>query len=79
MDEELRQHFDAMQAKLDAMQAKLMEHINAGHERILNRLTVLERDFANTKDFLVGDALVASRRWLDLESRVARLEQKRGE
>ncbi|HSU04521.1 MAG TPA: hypothetical protein VLI93_03025 [Acetobacteraceae bacterium] len=64
MDEELKRYLDAMMAK-----------INDGHEAILNRITSLERDFQNTKEFLVGDALVASRRWLDLEARVTKLER----
>ncbi|MBV9251822.1 MAG: hypothetical protein JO227_21595 [Acetobacteraceae bacterium] len=70
MDEELR-------AYLDSLRADLVGRINAGNARILDRLTALERDFANTKEFLVGDALVASRRWLDLEARVRELEQRR--
>lgn len=69
MDEELKRY-------LDEMQARLMQQMNDGHELILNRLSSLEKDFANTKDFLVGDALVASRRWLDLEARVSKLERR---
>ena len=65
MDDELKRYLDAM-----------MQQINNGHERILNRLSALEKDFMNTKDFLVGDSLVASRRWLDLEARVSKLERK---
>ncbi len=69
MDDELKHY-------LDAMQARLMQQINNGHERILDRLSALEKDFMNTKDFLIGDSLVASRRWLDLEARVSKLERK---
>jgi hypothetical protein len=69
MDDELKRY-------LDAMQTRLMQQINDGQERILNRLSTLERDFVNTKDFLVGDSLVASRRWFDLEARVTKLERK---
>ena len=69
MDDELKRY-------LDAMQTRLMEQFNDGHERILDRLSTLENDFMNTKDFLVGDSLVASRRWLDLEARVSKLERK---
>jgi hypothetical protein len=53
--------------------------MNEGFERVLNRLEALEKDFTNTKGFLIGDALVTSRRWLDLEARVAELERKRPE
>jgi hypothetical protein len=69
MDDELKRY-------LDAMQARIMQQINDVQERILNRLTTLEKDFLNTRDFLVSDSLVASRRWLDLEARVSKLERK---
>ena len=65
MDEELKRYLDAM-----------MHKINDGHERVLDRIASLERDFQNTKEFLVGDALVSSRRWLDLDSRVSKLEAR---
>ena len=67
MDEELRSY-------LDAMESRLMARLNNSEERILNRLASVERDFSNTKDFLVSDALVSGRRWLDLEARVTKLE-----
>lgn len=69
MDEELK-------AYLDSLKADLIGRINEGNERILNRLTTLEQDFQNTKDFLVRDALGTGRRWLDLDERVSRLERK---
>ncbi|HME26393.1 MAG TPA: hypothetical protein VKI44_34560 [Acetobacteraceae bacterium] len=69
MDDELKRY-------LDTMQTRLMQQINDGHERILDRFSTLEKDFMNTKDFIVGDSLVASRRWLDLEARVSKLERK---
>lgn len=65
MDEETKQAFAALLARM-----------NEGFERTLNRLESLEKDFANTKGFLVSDSLVASRRWLDLEGRVAELERQ---
>jgi hypothetical protein len=68
MDEELRQYLEAMEARLTA-------RVNDRHERLLNRLTAIERDFTNTKDFLVGDSLISGRRWLDLEAPVAKLER----
>ncbi len=63
MDEELRKYLDGMMAQ-----------INGQHERVLNRLTAIERDFSNTKGFLIGDALVLGSRWFDLEARVTKLE-----
>ena len=71
MDEETKRFLDAMEARLTA-------RLNDNFERILKRLTSLEQDFQNTKGFLVGDALVSSRRWLDLEARVAKPENKNG-
>jgi len=64
LDEELRDYLDAMLVK-----------INDGQERLLNRMASLEQDFINTKGFLVGDAIVSGRRWLDLDERVGRLER----
>ena len=64
MDEELRAYLDAMR-----------KEFNDAQERVLNRLAALEQDFQNTKGFLIGDALVTGRRWLDLDERVARLER----
>ena len=64
MDEELKAYLDAMRRE-----------INDAQERVLNKLTTLEADFANTKDFLLRDALAAGRRWLDLDERVSRIER----
>ena len=68
MDEEMRRY-------LEAMEGCLMMRLNNSEERILNRLDALERDFTNTKGFLVGDSLTSGRRWLDLEARVTKLER----
>lgn len=67
MDEELRSYLDAMLAEIVSRQGM-----------VLDKLWVLERDFQNTREFLLGDALVGGRRWLDLEERVGRLEKKGG-
>jgi hypothetical protein len=67
MDEELRKY-------LDPMEGRLIARFNISEERILNRLAAVERDFQNTKNFLVGDALIAGGRWLDLEARVTKPE-----
>jgi len=66
MDEELRAYLDAMRREF-----------NDANERLLNRMASLEQDFQNTKGFLVGDALVTGRRWLDLDERLGRLERDR--
>lgn len=64
-----------MDEELKAYLAAMRQDFNDNMERILNRLGSIERDFTNTKDFLIGDTLVSSRRWLDLESRVSKLEK----
>jgi hypothetical protein len=53
-----------------------MAEINGTIERILDRMSSLEKNFGNTKDFLVRDALITGRQWFDLEERVRRLEDK---
>ena len=56
---------------------RFVAQINDKLEQILNRLVSVESDFQNTKGFLIGDAALSGRRWLDLEARVTRLEQER--
>jgi hypothetical protein len=68
MDADLRAH-------LEAMEGRIMAKINDGQERIINRLSSIERGFTNTKGFLVEDAVVTSRRWLDMDDRVTKLER----
>lgn len=70
MNEELR-------AYLQAMEVRLTARMNDQHETILNRLASLERDFLNTKGFLVEDVVIASRRATDQETRLNRLERSR--
>jgi hypothetical protein len=67
MDEELRGY-------LAAMEGRLMVRLNNSEERILNRLGTMEADALNTKGFLLNDAVISGRRWLDLEARVTKLE-----
>jgi len=74
MDEETKRYLDTLRGQLDTLRAQM----NDNFERVLNRLGSIERDFQNAKEFLVGEALVSSRRWLDLEARVAKLEGKGG-
>lgn len=86
MEEETKRFLDAMESRFTAriseyserVEARFTARTNDNSERISYRLASLERDFENTKSFLVGDALVASRRWLDLETRVTKLENKNG-
>ena len=66
VDDELRAYLDAMRSEF-----------NDAQERLLNRLASLKQDFQNTKGFLVGDAIVSGRRWLDLDERANRLERDR--
>lgn len=65
MDEELRAYLDEMRI-----------NFNNAQERLLNRLSALEQDFQNTKSFLISDALVSGRRWLDLDERTSRDPRK---
>lgn len=67
MDQELREY-------LVAMEGRLVARLNNSEERILNRLSAMEADGQNTKGFLLNDAIISSRRWLDLEARVTKLE-----
>jgi hypothetical protein len=53
---------DELRAHLEAMEGRIMAKINDGQERIVNRLSALERDFTNTKGFLVEYPIVSSRR-----------------
>jgi hypothetical protein len=56
------------------MEGRLMVRLNNSEERILNRLGTMEADALNTKGFLLNDAVISGRRWLDLEARVTKLE-----
>lgn len=73
----LADRLDAVEARLDAVESRLMARLNNSEERILNRLEAMESDAQNTKGFLLNDAAIASRRWLDLERRVTKLEDDR--
>jgi hypothetical protein len=55
---------------------RFVAQINDKLEQILNRLVSVESDFQNTKGFLIGDAALSGRRWLDLEARVTKLEHE---
>ena len=57
------------------MEERLVARMNDQHERLINDLTLLREDFTNTKDFLMRDAAVRSRQWLDLETCVTKVER----
>jgi len=61
---------DELKAYLDEMRRE----INDGQERRLNRLASLEQVLMNTKGFLVGDAIISGRRWLDVDECAGRVE-----
>lgn len=71
-DEELRQAF----ARIEAGQQTMLAQLNDKMERILNRITSVESDFSNTRSFLLGDAAISGRRWLDLDARVTKIEDE---
>lgn len=64
MDLELRAYLD-----------EVRQTFNDGQERPLNRIALLEVAFQNTKSFLINDAIVGGRRWINLDKRVACLER----
>ena len=67
MDEETRAAF-----------ASLMTLMNDQHERLIDTMTSLRRDFQNTKGFLIEDSLVLGQRTTNLENRLDGLERKQG-
>jgi hypothetical protein len=67
MDEETRAAFVA-----------LMTLMNDQHERLIDTMTSLRRDFQNTKGFLIEDSLVLGQRTTNVENRLDRLERKQG-
>jgi hypothetical protein len=71
MDEETK-------AFLVAMEARLLARMNDQHERLIDAMTLLRRDFQNTKGFLIEDSLVLGQRTANVENRLDRLEKKEG-
>jgi hypothetical protein len=63
-------------AAIEAGQARLMEQVDDQIERVMNCQGNLEHEFQHAKDFLAGDALIAGRRWLDMDARLTRLEDE---
>jgi hypothetical protein len=64
MDEELERAF-----------AGLRKQMNDQHERLLEAMKALAKDFSNTKGFLIEDALVLGRRTTNLEDRIDKLDK----
>jgi hypothetical protein len=71
MDEETR-------ALLLAIEGRLLAIMNDQHERLIDTMTSLRRDFQNTKGFLIEDSLVLGQRTTNVENRLDRLERKQG-
>jgi hypothetical protein len=65
-DAELIRRFDALTALMTTQTAMM----NNQHERLIERLNGLARDFQNTKGFLIEDALVLGRRISNIENRL---------
>jgi hypothetical protein len=72
-----RGELNATRSELNAIDGRLMARLNNSEERILNRLAAMEGDALNTKGFLLNDAVIAGRRWFDLEARVTKLEDRK--
>jgi len=64
MDDETRQAF-----------AEVMKLMNDQHERLIERLSDLARDFQNTTGFLIEDSLTLGRRITNVEHRLDGLEK----
>jgi hypothetical protein len=64
-DAELIRRFEALTALM-----------NNQHERLLDRLNSLARDFQTTKGFLIEDALTLGRRISNVENRLDDLDKK---
>jgi hypothetical protein len=55
--------------------AALMGPMNTQHERLIERINSLARDFQNTKRFLIDDALTIGRRVSNVENRLDDLDR----
>jgi hypothetical protein len=64
MDDETRKAF-----------AELMALMNKQHERLIEQIGSLTRDFHNTKGFLIEDALTLGRRMSNIENRLDDLDK----
>jgi DNA-binding XRE family transcriptional regulator len=69
---------DETKAFLLALEARLMTLMNDQHERLIDTMTSLRRDFQNTKGFLIEDSLVLGQRTFNVENRLDGLERKQG-
>ncbi len=64
MDDETREAFATMMARM-----------NDQHERLIERINSLAHDFQNTKGFLIKDSLVLGQRTTIVEDRLDDLER----
>ncbi len=69
---------DETKAFLLAMEARLLARMNNQHEHLIDAMTLLRRDFQNTKGFLIEDSLVPGQRTTSVENRLDDLEKKQG-
>ena len=67
MDEELKAYLDGM-----------MTQINDKFERTIDQITALRADFQNTRGFLLEDSIIAGRRMMSVEDRLAAIEKRLG-
>lgn len=58
--------------------ADLRKLMTDQHERLLNQMNSLDRNFLNTKSFLIDDALTLGRRIAGIEDRLDGLENHQG-
>jgi len=70
MDEELKAYLDGMESRIMKMEGRLIKLINDQHERLIDKVGTLSRDFQNTKGFLIEDAIVLGRRMTNIENRL---------
>ena len=89
MDDDLRAYLDsqfaALRTEVTALRTELIQKLdtargefNDAQEKLLDRLTGLERDFLNARSFLLNDAITAGQRWFDHEGRLTSIERDRG-
>jgi DNA anti-recombination protein RmuC len=69
MDDDVKQAFERMDERFDAM----MERLNEQHERLLNRFNRFDREAATTHEYLLEIAKSHGVRLRDIEGRLDRL------
>jgi hypothetical protein len=66
---------DELIGLLKAAEDRLVGRINNQHERLLEAIKALSKDFQNTKGFLIEDAIVLGRRTTNVEDRLDKLDK----